>query len=259
MGLRTSAKRKDAIMETKKKISSKLSLWIFVWLLLLGLALAGFSYWKIQQQIPGKASLEGLILLLENGGMLSLQVLGGSLVIFGILLWLTLRASIGRSLAKMVQPKPVVPTPKKVTKGQPHRPTPEEKEARTREDQRRSLHLLSLLQREGRLVDFLAEDLKGYEDAQIGAAVRNIQENCQKALKKYLSLEAVIDREEGEEITVEKGFDASAIKLTGNVSGEPPFKGTLEHRGWRVGKFDLPTLSGSPDPGVISPAEVEIP
>lgn len=260
MDSRASARRKDAIiMKTTKKISSKLSLWIFVWFLLLGLALAGFSYWKIQQQIPEKANLEGLMLLLENGGILSLQVLGGSLLIFGILLWLTLRTAVGRTLAKMDKPETPAPTLKKVKKALPPRPTLEEKEASDRENQRRALHLLSLLQREGRLVDFLEENLSAYADDQIGAAVRNIQENCQKALKKYLDLKPVIDQEEGEEATVAKGFDASAIKLTGNVSGEPPFKGALEHRGWRVGSFNLPTLSDSHDPSIIAPAEVEIP
>ena len=257
-------------METSKKISSNLSLWIFLWFLLLGLALAGFGYWEmdllksalneLQPELQGKAFLEGFALILENGGILSLQVLGGSLVIFGILLWLTLRASVRRTLAKAVVPEPVESKPKKEKKTAAPRPTLEEKEARIREDQRRTLHLLSLLQREGRLVDFLEENLQPYDDAQIGAAVRNIQENCQKSLRKYLKPEAVISQEEGEEITVEAGFDAGSVKLTGNVTGEPPFKGILQHRGWRVGGFNLPTLSasGSQDPSVISPAEVEM-
>jgi len=249
-------------METAKKISTQLSLWIFIWFLLMGLALAGFGYWQmgtLNKSLQGQINLETLTTLLQNSGILFLQVLGGSLVFFGILLWLTLRASARRTLANIDVPKSVTPATKKVKKNLPPRPTLEEKEALARENQRRALHLLSLLQREGRLVDFLEENLKDYDDAQIGAAVRSIQENCRKALKKYLKIEAVIDREEGEEIAVEKGFDASAIKLTGNVSGEPPFKGALQHRGWRVGQFDLPTLSGSPDPAVIAPAEVEIP
>lgn len=209
--------------------------------------------------LKGQAGGEILAAMLQNSGIMFLQVLGGTLVLFGILLWLTLRVSARRTLESIDVSKPMAPTSKKPKKSLPPRPTPEEKEALARENQRRTLHVLSLLQREGRLVDFLAENLKDYDDAQIGAAVRSIQENCQKALQKYLKIEAVIDREEGEEIEVEKGFDASAIKLTGNVSGEPPFKGALQHRGWRVGKFDLPTLSGSPDPAVIAPAEVEVP
>jgi hypothetical protein len=249
-------------METAKKISRQLSLWIFIWLLLMGLALAGFGYWQmgmLSGRLQEQMNPEALAALLQNSGILSLQALGGALVLFGFLLWLTLRASTRRALARMDIPKTAAPPSKKMKKSQPPRPSQEEKEALEREMQRRTLHVLSLLQREGRLVDFLAENLKDYEDAQIGAAVRSIQENCQKALKKYLKIEAVIDKEEGEDITVEKGFDASTVKLTGNVKGEPPFTGALQHRGWRVGKFDLPTLSGSPDPSVIAPAEVEIP
>ncbi len=249
-------------MDTVKHNSSHLFLWIFIWFLLIGLVLAGFGYWQMEilnQSLAEQPNTKVLAPMLKNIGILSLQVVAASLLLFGLLLWLTLRASIRRTLARVQTARPVQPKAKKAKKVQPQRPTPEEEAALLRETQRRTVHLLSLLQREGRLVDFLTENLKDYEDAQIGAAVRNIQENCQKALKKYLKIEPVIDEEEGEEIVVDKGFDASRIKLTGNVTGEPPFKGALQHRGWRVGKFDLPTLSGSPDPAIIIPAEVEIP
>jgi hypothetical protein len=125
-------------------------------------------------------------------------------------------------------------------------------------DTRVFLHLLSVLQREGRLLDFFSEKLEGYDDAQIGAAVRGIHESCQKALKKYLRLKTVLTSEEGAEVTVEPGFDPSAIKLVGNVTGEPPFRGILRHQGWRAEKVELPVLSGGQTPSIISPAEVEI-
>ena len=112
----------------------------------------------------------------------------------------------------------------------------EEKERIERLDRAKTVQMISLLQRDGRLVDFLEENLQSYDDAQIGAAVRNIQKSCQDSLNRYMKPIAIIDRNEGEEITVEAGFDPAAIKLTGNVSGEPPFKGTLQHRGWRSRK-----------------------
>ena len=132
--------------------------------------------------------------------------------------------------------------------------------ARETEDRHRRyyLHLLSVLQREGRLLDFLTENLSPYEDAQIGAAVRSIHENCKKCLEKNLSLQFVIEKNEGEPLTVPTDFDSSAIKLTGNVTGDPPFSGTLRHRGWKAGKLELPVLTGSGDPRIIAPAEVEI-
>ncbi len=144
-------------------------------------------------------------------------------------------------------------------------PVFEEKEAvvskREMEDRQRRyyLHLLAVLQREGRLVDFLTEDLTPYDDAQIGAAVRSIHENCQKSLEKYLAPKFVMDKNEGESVTIPPEFDSNAIKLTGNVTGEPPFSGILRHKGWRAGKLELPELTGTGDSKIIAPAEVEIP
>lgn len=120
------------------------------------------------------------------------------------------------------------------------------------------LHFLSVLQREGRLLDFFNEDLDLYDDDQIGAAVRSIHEDCKKSVDKYLSLKPVIDQNEGDEIDIEPGFDPDAVKLTGNVTGEPPFKGVLRHRGWKAGKKEMPKLSDVLDSSVIAPAEVEI-
>jgi hypothetical protein len=121
------------------------------------------------------------------------------------------------------------------------------------------LHSLSILQREGRLLDFFDEDLSLYGDDQIGAAVRSIQEDCKKAVKKYIDLKPVIEAEEGESVTIEPGFDIDAITLVGNVSGEPPFTGVLKHRGWKAAKKDVPKLSDIENPGIMTPAEIEIP
>lgn len=120
------------------------------------------------------------------------------------------------------------------------------------------LHPLTALQREGRLLDFFEEDLTLYDDEQIGAAVRSIHEDCKKTIKKYINLKAVIAEEEGDEILIEKGFDIDSIALTGNVSGDPPFKGVVRHRGWKAGKKELPKLSDIQDATIIAPAEVEV-
>jgi hypothetical protein len=118
--------------------------------------------------------------------------------------------------------------------------------------------MLSVLQREGRLIDFFAENLDEYEDDQIGAAVRTIHENSKKGMEKYLKTEAVVAEPEEAEIEIPPDFDPNAIKLTGNVAGDPPFKGVVRHRGWKAKKLDLPTLSAVRDPLIIAPAEVEI-
>ena len=72
---------------------------------------------------------------------------------------------------------------------------------------------------------------------------------------------AVFEKEEeGAEVTVEPGFDAYAIRLTGNVEGDPPFRGHLRHRGWQVVRVDLPQQVPSEErkTWVLAPAEVEI-
>lgn len=120
-----------------------------------------------------------------------------------------------------------------------------------------ALQLLALLQQEGRLIDFLEEDIAAYDDAQVGAAVRAIHAGCRKALHERLDLERVYRDEDGSQVTVDSGFDPAAVRLTGNVSGTPPFRGTLQHGGWRVTKVNLPQATGG-DTRILTPAEVEV-
>lgn len=121
-----------------------------------------------------------------------------------------------------------------------------------------ALQLLALLQREGRLVDFLSEDIEAYDDASIGAAVRDIHKGCKKVLREHFGVEPVIVGDENEAITVDTGFDPARIRLVGNVTGSGPFKGTLRHHGWRAAKVTLPTLGDGVDMTVVAPAEVEL-
>ena len=107
-------------------------------------------------------------------------------------------------------------------------------------------------------MDFLDEDLDGYDDAQIGSAVRSIHAGCRQLVQEYLNPQPVMDQHEGAVVEVPVDFDPGVIKLTGNVVGEPPFNGILRHKGWQVGKMNLPTLSGSQNAEIIAPAEVEI-
>lgn len=121
------------------------------------------------------------------------------------------------------------------------------------------LWLLALLQREGRLLDFLLEDIQSYGNEQIGAAVRDIHRNCQSAVKEHLVLAPVMNASEGAQVDVPAGFDPSAIRLTGNVTGQPPFRGTLQHHGWRVTDIKLNRPPEGQDEFVLQPAEVELP
>jgi len=121
-----------------------------------------------------------------------------------------------------------------------------------------ALAMLALLQREGRLVDFLREPLDGFADADIGAAARDVHRGCRKVLDQHLSLEPVMPGAEEEKVSVPKGFDPAEIRLVGEAKGEPPFRGTLRHHGWRVVEAKLPSLAEGIDRTVIAPAEVEL-
>ncbi len=122
-----------------------------------------------------------------------------------------------------------------------------------------AIQMLSILQRKGRLIDFLQEDLSLYEDAQIGAAVRTIHEGCKQALKEYVTIEPIFSEQEGSQVTLDAGFDAHAVRLTGNIAGDPPFRGALRHRGWRVAKIDLPERVGDQNKEkILAAAEVEL-
>ena len=120
-----------------------------------------------------------------------------------------------------------------------------------------ALRMLALLQQEGRLIDFLEEDIEPYGDAQVGAAVRAIHAGCRNALHQRMRIERIYDEEDGAAVEVPTGFDAGEVRLTGNVHGNPPFRGVLQHGGWRVASVTLPKSSGI-DAAVLAPAEVEV-
>jgi hypothetical protein len=122
-----------------------------------------------------------------------------------------------------------------------------------------ALRMLALLQAEARLVDFLLEDIAGATDAQIGQAVREVHKKAQAALKQHAVIETVLGGTEGDTTTVPKGFDPSAIRVVGNVTGEPPFTGQIQHPGWRVRELKLSPPPAGADEFVLQPAEVQIP
>jgi len=121
-----------------------------------------------------------------------------------------------------------------------------------------ALQLLGLLQRDARFIDFVEEDIKGYSDADIGAAARLVHEGCRATLREHFTIRPVRDEAEGSRVTLPAGFDASSVRLTGNVVGSAPFNGSISHRGWRVDEVRLPKLADGHNAKVIAPAEVEL-
>lgn len=138
--------------------------------------------------------------------------------------------------------------------------TPEPKaEGKPSESFDRAIQMLALLQRDGRLIDFLAEDISPYPDAQLGAAVRSVHESTRKVLDQYVKLEPIIGSDEDSPVTVQAGFDPASIRVIGNATGNPPLRGLLRHRGWRATEVRLPSLPEGTGRSVVAPAEVEVP
>lgn len=139
-------------------------------------------------------------------------------------------------------PKPPAPPPKL---------TPEQQHAA-------ALFLLQLFQREGRFLDFLQEDITGFADGDVGAAARLVHDGCKKVLSQYVPVTPVVTQSEGAPMDVPTGFDANRFRLTGNVAGAGPWKGSLKHHGWVATKIALPDVPTTVDVKVIAPAEVEL-
>jgi Domain of unknown function (DUF2760) len=121
-----------------------------------------------------------------------------------------------------------------------------------------ALQVLGLLQQDGRFIDFIQEDIAGFSDAEIGAAARVVHEGCRKVMREHFTLEPVRGEPEGARVTLEPGFDAAALRLTGNVVGEPPFRGTLTHKGWIAMETTLPKVAAGHNVNILAPAEVEL-
>lgn len=121
-----------------------------------------------------------------------------------------------------------------------------------------ALQLLGLLQREARFVDFIQEEIAAYSDAEVGGVARVVHEGCRKVLRDNFTLQPIRDEAEGSRITLPAGFDAALIRVTGNVVGQPPFNGSLTHRGWQVVDTRLPKLAGSHQVRIVAAAEVEL-
>jgi len=121
-----------------------------------------------------------------------------------------------------------------------------------------ALQLLGLLQKEARFIDFIREDIATYSDADIGVAARVVHEGCNKTINEHFTLATIRSEQEGGKITLQSGFDASTVRLTGNIVGSPPFSGTLIHKGWQVTSIRLPKLTQGHNANILAAAEVEL-
>lgn len=180
----------------------------------------------------------------------------GLAVLVVVLLIAVLARGRGKSPAQVAPA--AVDTPAPATTEAPAPATPPKPVVLKEHSPAAALQLLSLLQQEARFIDFVQEDLAAYSDADIGAAARVVHEGSKKALNEYFTLTVVREEAEESRITLNEGFNAAEVRLTGNVVGQAPFTGTLVHRGWKATDIKLPKLAEGHDAHVIAPAEVEL-
>jgi hypothetical protein len=240
-------------MDSAKTFSKRAFTWIFLVMALFTLAVdvaiyfgANVAAMKAVHEAADPDAMKAFSFIFDNFSTVVVPISISAALIFGLLLWMILRGVYVKAGAPEVAAAPKKEEPKV------------DPEVEKRNTRRTFLHLVSALQKEGRLIDFFNEDLSLYSDDQIGAAVRGIHENCVKTLGKYVTTGPVVDTAEGETITIEAGFNPEEIRLTGNVSGEPPFTGIVRHKGWKATQTEVPTLSEESNPDVLAPAEVEL-
>ena len=124
-----------------------------------------------------------------------------------------------------------------------------------------ALILLSLLQERGRFLDFVAEDISAYGDAQVAAASRVVHQGCKAVIDECLALAPAHAGAEGDRITVDPAADPNRYRLQGKLAQQPPYSGVVVHRGWKTTRLTLPRHTRPIDPAgenIVAPIDVEV-
>jgi hypothetical protein len=192
--------------------------------------------------------LNGLLLIPATGGHSVPMVALSILVAVLVLAFSLVGGKSGAPAAPLQTPAPPVPAPVPI---QPPTLAANQAEAEV-------VAFFGLLQEKGRLVDFLMEDVTPYEDAEVGAAARVIHQGCRQVLQEYFSISPISEAQEGAQVTVPAGYSPDRYRLVGKLTGEPPFTGTLLHKGWKTEFVKLPRIVTKEHLPSIAPAEVEL-
>jgi hypothetical protein len=124
-----------------------------------------------------------------------------------------------------------------------------------------ALILLSLLQERGRFLDFVAEDIGAYSDAQVAAASRVVHQGCKAVIDECLAPAPAHAGAEGDRITIDPAADPNRYRLQGKVAQKPPYSGVVVHRGWKTTRLALPRHTRPIDPSgenIVAPVDVEV-
>jgi hypothetical protein len=187
-----------------------------------------------------------VLLVLPSSSAFTVPIASISLILALIVAALSV---LGRPKAEIVpapKPAPVLPV-------QPPAPATNQAEAEI-------AAFVALCQEKGRFVDFLMEELTTYEDVEVGAAARVVHQGCRQVLQEHFKMAPISDAAEGTQVTIPAGYAADEYRLIGKLSGDPPFVGTLIHKGWRTQSVKLPRLVNAVGKRLpaIAPAEVEL-
>lgn len=121
---------------------------------------------------------------------------------------------------------------------------------------------LGLFQEQGRLVDFLKEDIQGQTDERVGQVARVVHQGCRKVLDEHFELAPLRTEPEGGSLTLGEDFEPETVRLVGAVSEQGEIKGALLHKGWKTTAVTLPQLNRDvPESSpfyVVAPAEIEV-
>ena len=235
-------------MKKMSSLTKRLIAWTGLFTIFLLALVEGLCFFVLPDQPPSWLTINIAPDLYPSILMAAVAVV---VIFWMLLLWLVIRSICRKEPATLARPG----GPRKIEKKEQD---PAENEKRLHRDKKMFLHLMSVLQTEGRLLDFLNEDLDQYEDGQIGAAARGVHDRCKQVLAKYVMLQPLSRQEEGDQVTVSGGFDPGAYRLSGNITGDPPFKGKLVHKGWRADRLNIPEFAFSGDPQIIAPMEVTV-
>lgn len=208
--------------------------------------LLGGIGWCFSQLIPFFSETSPLAVIAPYGQCIPFGFAGAGFIL-AVFLWFFIRALIASPIRTAMATRSAAPAKKTVD--------PKLAQAR---NQRYFLHILTALQNDGRLLDFFSENLDQYEDDQIGAAVRTIHDNSRRSLQKYVKMAPVMEEEEGSEVTIPEGFNPNEVKLTGNVTGKPPFSGIVRHKGWKAEEIRMPKFNDTEGSDILAAAEIEI-
>ena len=119
---------------------------------------------------------------------------------------------------------------------------------------------LGLLQEKGRLVDFLMDDVSIYDDSRVGAAARVVHFGCRDVLQEHFKITPISDAEEGSQVMIPENYSIDEYRLMGKITGNPPFRGILLHKGWKTESVKLPRLIKTEEKRLpsITPALIEV-